>query len=115
MPKILQPALRECAQKIAAAQKRKAGVMLLYGAHLIKNGGAKVMNRLMESGWVTHLGTNGAGSSRSASREAEGTGPTTPRQPAASQVTGIDCVVPIPAERRLSVRRMSSERRKELA
>jgi hypothetical protein len=58
--------------------------------------------------------SNGAGSSRSASREAEGTGPTTPRQPAAIQVTGNDCVVPIPAERN-SVRRMSSERRKEFA
>jgi len=35
--------------------------MLLYGAHLIKNGGARIMNRLMELGWLTHLGTNGAG------------------------------------------------------
>jgi hypothetical protein len=33
----------------------------LYGAHLIKNGGARIMNRLMELGWLTHLGTNGAG------------------------------------------------------
>jgi hypothetical protein len=33
----------------------------LYGAHLIKNGGHRIMNRLMESGWLTHLGTNGAG------------------------------------------------------
>jgi hypothetical protein len=54
-------AVRECAQKIASAQKRKASVMLLYGAHLIKNGGAQIINRLMELGWVTHLGTNGAG------------------------------------------------------
>src|SRR5581483_6636346 len=61
LAKSLSPAVRECAQKIAAAQKRKASVMLLYGAHLIKNGGARLMNRLMELGWVTHLGTNGAG------------------------------------------------------
>ncbi len=62
MSKLLAPAVRECAQKIAAAQKRKASVMLLYGAHLIKNGGARIINRLMELGWLTHLGTNGAGS-----------------------------------------------------
>lgn len=61
LSKELAPAVRECAQKIAAAQKRKASVMLLYGAHLIKNGGARILNRLMELGWVTHLGTNGAG------------------------------------------------------
>jgi hypothetical protein len=56
---------------------------------------------------------NGAGQSRSASREAEGTGPTTPRQPAPVQVIGYGGVVPSPAER-FAVRRMSSERRKEL-
>src|ERR1700722_14961799 len=61
LSKSLMPAVRECAQKIAAAQNRKASVMLRYGAPLIKNGGAKIMNRLMELGWVTHLGTNGAG------------------------------------------------------
>ncbi len=48
-------------QNIAAAQKRKASIMLLDDAHLIKNGGARNQNRLMELGWVTHLGTNGAG------------------------------------------------------
>src|SRR5271169_3358452 len=61
LPQPLQSAVRECARKIAAAHTHKATVMLLYGAHLIKNGGALVMSRLIESGWVTHLGTNGAG------------------------------------------------------
>ncbi len=61
LSKELLTAVRDCAQKIAAAQKHKASVMLLYGAHLIKNGGARIMNRLMELGWITHLGTNGAG------------------------------------------------------
>ncbi len=64
-PPALTPALeqgvRECAKRIAGAHQRRAGVMLLYGAHLIKNGGARIMNRLMELGWLTHLGTNGAG------------------------------------------------------
>ncbi len=57
----LMDATRESARRIAAAHKQRASVMLLYGAHLIKNGGARVINRLLELGWVTHLGTNGAG------------------------------------------------------
>lgn len=57
----LAGAVKDCARKIAAAHQRKAGVMLLYGAHLIKNGGASVLNRLIELGWLTHLATNGAG------------------------------------------------------
>ena len=57
----LQSAVKESARKIATAHQRKASVMLLYGAHLIKNGGMNIMNRLIELGWVTHLGTNGAG------------------------------------------------------
>ena len=31
-------AIRNCAAKINAAQKRNASVMLIYGAHLVKNG-----------------------------------------------------------------------------
>jgi hypothetical protein len=61
LPAELDRRVRECAQRIAAAHSRRASVMLLYGAHLIKNGGQRIMNRLMELGWVTHLGTNGAG------------------------------------------------------
>src|SRR5207249_9612412 len=38
-----------------------ASVMLLYGAHLIKNGAMNIVNRLMQQGWLTHLATNGAG------------------------------------------------------
>src|ERR1051326_7722244 len=53
--------IRVCAQKIAAARHRRAGVMLLYGAHLTKNGGQLLLNQLMERGWRTHLATNGAG------------------------------------------------------
>ena len=60
-PEKLLAQVRETARNIAAAHKRRAGVMLFYGAHLIKNGGARIMNRLMELGWLTHLGTNGAG------------------------------------------------------
>jgi hypothetical protein len=35
--------------------------MLLYGAHLVKNGLLDVVNELVNGGWVTHLATNGAG------------------------------------------------------
>src|SRR5579863_3494782 len=61
LPAEVERRVKECAQRIATAHRKNAGVMLLYGAHLIKNGGSRIMNRLMESGWVTHLGTNGAG------------------------------------------------------
>jgi hypothetical protein len=61
LPPSLHTAIRETAKKIAAAHQRKAGVMLLYGAHLIKNGGQRILNKLVELGWVTHLATNGAG------------------------------------------------------
>jgi hypothetical protein len=36
--------------------------MLIYGAHLIKNGGQLLVIRFLDHGWVTHLATNGAGS-----------------------------------------------------
>ena len=54
-------AVTECAEKISAARTRGASVMLIYGAHLIKNGGMRVVNSLLEGGWLTHLATNGAG------------------------------------------------------
>jgi hypothetical protein len=52
---------QDCAQKVHAAHRRGAGVMLIYGAHLIKNGGQLLLNQMMERGWLTHLATNGAG------------------------------------------------------
>ena len=48
-------------QRIRAARSRGASVMLAYGAHLVKNGLAPVVTRMMEGGWITHLATNGAG------------------------------------------------------
>jgi len=51
----------ECAGKVAAARKRGASVILMYGAHLIKNGAMAIVGRLLNGGWVTHLATNGAG------------------------------------------------------
>jgi hypothetical protein len=35
--------------------------MLIYGAHLLRNGAAMLLDRMMAEGWITHLATNGAG------------------------------------------------------
>jgi hypothetical protein len=53
--------IQDCAEKVAAARRREASVMLMYGAHLIKNGAMGIVNELIARGWVTHLATNGAG------------------------------------------------------
>ena len=54
--------IERCAERILAARRRDAAVMFIYGAHLVKNGAAGIVERLLEGGWVTHLATNGAGS-----------------------------------------------------
>lgn len=50
------------AERIKSARKAFKPVILTYGAHLIKNGLAPVVNKLIEDGWITHIATNGAGS-----------------------------------------------------
>ena len=57
----LAPLIRNCAQSIRAARDRGAAVMLIYGAHLLRNGAAKILERMMDRKWLTHLATNGAG------------------------------------------------------
>lgn len=54
-------AVLQCAGQIRAARERGASVILMYGAHLIKNGAMGIVNSLLARGWVTHLATNGAG------------------------------------------------------
>ena len=65
-PALTSDFLRErvelCARQIKAARARGSTVMFLYGAHLVKNGASAILERLMAGGWLTHLGTNGAGS-----------------------------------------------------
>lgn len=53
--------INDCAARIRAARERQASVMLIYGAHLVKNGLLPVVNQLIQQGWLTHLATNGAG------------------------------------------------------
>ncbi len=54
------PAVSACAQAVLAARDRGAGVILMYGAHLLRNGAALILDRMMQRGWLTHLATNGA-------------------------------------------------------
>lgn len=53
--------IADCAKHIRVARDRNATVMLIYGAHLLRNGAAAILGRLMQQGWLTHLATNGAG------------------------------------------------------
>jgi len=57
----LAAVVESAAQAIKQARKNQASVMLAYGAHLVKNGIAPILIRLMEQGWITHLATQGAG------------------------------------------------------
>ncbi len=60
-PEDVSNIVSDCARKIKAALSRNAAVMLIYGAHLIKNGSQLLLNQMIERGWLTHLATNGAG------------------------------------------------------
>ena len=60
-PEGLASLVEGCAARIKAARRRGAAVMLIYGAHLLRNGAARIVERLMAAGWLTHLATNGAG------------------------------------------------------
>jgi len=53
--------IRQCVRDIAQARAKNAVVMLIYGAHLIKNGAALILIRLLQKNGITHLATNGAG------------------------------------------------------
>lgn len=56
-----QDIFNETINKIVEAKKNKRPIILVFGAHSIKNGLSPVMQELMKDGWVTHLATNGAG------------------------------------------------------
>jgi len=53
--------IQKCASCILAARRRGSTVMLIYGAHLLRNGAARILDAMMTRGWLTHLATNGAG------------------------------------------------------
>jgi hypothetical protein len=53
--------ITECTASVIKAREKGASVMLIYGAHLLRNGAATILDRLMADDWITHLATNGAG------------------------------------------------------
>lgn len=53
--------IQEITKRIKQAREQGASVVLAFGAHLVKNGLAPVVIKLMQDGWITHLATNGAG------------------------------------------------------
>jgi len=53
--------VRACAEAIRRAREREAAVILMYGAHLLRNGAALILDEMMRAGWLTHVATNGAG------------------------------------------------------
>jgi hypothetical protein len=57
----LEASIQVSVDRVRQARQRGASVILMYGAHLIKNGAMPLVNLLVEQGWVTHLATNGAG------------------------------------------------------
>jgi hypothetical protein len=59
-PEVCQK-IERLAERILAARRDGASIMWTYGAHLIKNGGGPLLNRLIEAGLATHLATQGAG------------------------------------------------------
>jgi hypothetical protein len=46
---------------IKRAERRGASIMLIYGAHLLRNGAAPLVEQMLTRKWLTHLATNGAG------------------------------------------------------
>src|SRR6516165_9022191 len=60
-PDHVVPQVEAAAESIRAARRRGAAVVLIYGAHLLRNGAARILERMMAAGWLTHVATNGAG------------------------------------------------------
>ena len=54
--------IEKIADEIIRARKNNRAVIIAFGAHLIKNGLAPVLRRMIEENYVSHLATNGAGS-----------------------------------------------------
>ncbi len=54
-------AIRACAAAIREARRKDAAVILMYGAHLVRNGAALILDELMQRDFLTHIATNGAG------------------------------------------------------
>ncbi|MDP6381130.1 MAG: hypothetical protein QF662_07275 [Phycisphaerae bacterium] len=60
VPPFDSPALGTVVERIVEARKKDLPVVLMMGAHVIKQGCSRFIVRLMEAGLVTHVGFNGA-------------------------------------------------------
>jgi hypothetical protein len=61
LPDATARSLDQAAARLRHAKARGASIMLIYGAHLLRNGAALILDQMMASGWLTHVATNGAG------------------------------------------------------
>lgn len=61
LPAAQRALVQSCARAIIKAREAGATVMLIYGAHLLRNGAASLLDGMMQRGFLTHLATNGAG------------------------------------------------------
>jgi len=60
VPPFPDPNLEKVAERIAAARRRGRPVILLMGAHVVKQGLSRFVINLMKRGILTHVGGNGA-------------------------------------------------------
>lgn len=60
-PGFTHPTIDILADRIIAARKQNAAVIMMMGAHVIRAGAAPYLIKLMERGLVTHFALNGAG------------------------------------------------------
>ncbi len=61
VPKFNSPALETVAQRIIEARSRGAAVIVMMGAHVLKQGMSRFVIELLKRGHVTHFALNGAG------------------------------------------------------
>jgi hypothetical protein len=61
-PGALLEKIQQCASQIQTAKDRHSAVILMFGAHLVKNGAGLIVGKMLTGGWLDHLATNGAGS-----------------------------------------------------
>jgi len=61
VPEFESPELETVAQRIIDARSRNAAVVVMMGAHVIKQGMSRFIIELLRQGYVTHFALNGAG------------------------------------------------------
>ncbi|NMB24662.1 MAG: hypothetical protein GX986_03930 [Firmicutes bacterium] len=61
VPEFHSPALKTVAQRIVDARSRGAAVIVMMGAHVIKQGMSRFVIELLKQRYVTHFALNGAG------------------------------------------------------